>query len=252
MIAFLRTALAGLFLLLFVPPGALVLFPWTFITGKIDLIYATAMWISRTAVRLTGTRIQVRGLEQIDPKGTYIFMSNHVSNLDPPILITHIPRRTSVLVKKELWKIPILGKAFTIGEFVPVDRRNRESAIDSIRRAGEVMRHGINMMVYPEGTRSPDGRLLPFKKGPFHLAMETGIAVVPVTILGTAEIMPRGSAICKGGAVTLTFHPPIDPKSFHSREELMQKTASVIESTLPPERHRGPSNRPEGAPSQDA
>ena len=252
MIAFLRTALAGMFLLLFVPPGALVLFPWTFITGKIDLIYATAMWISRTAVRLTGTRIQVRGLEQIAPKGTYIFMSNHVSNLDPPILITHIPRRTSVLVKKELWKIPILGKAFTIGEFVPVDRRNRESAIDSIRRAGEVMRHGINMMVYPEGTRSPDGRLLPFKKGPFHLAMETGIAVAPVTILGTAEIMPRGSAICKGGTVTLTFHPPIDPKSFRSREELMQKTASVIESTLPPERHRGPSNRPEGAPSQDA
>lgn len=237
MIGFLRTALAGLFLLLVVLPGALVLFPWTFITGKIDVIYATAMWISRTAVWLTGTRVHARGLEQIDPKGTYIFMSNHVSNLDPPILITHIPRRTSVLVKKELWKIPILGRAFTIGEFVPVDRRNRESAIDSIRRAGEVMRHGINMMVYPEGTRSPDGRLLPFKKGPFHLAMETGIAVVPVTIQGTAEIMPKGSTVCKGGAVILTFHPPLDPKSFDTREELMQKTASVIESVLPPEKH---------------
>lgn len=232
MIAFLRTALAGLFLLLVVPPGALVLFPWTFINGKIDVIYATAMWISRTAVWLTGTRVQTRGLEQIDPKGTYIFMSNHVSNLDPPILITHIPGRTSVLVKKELWRIPILGRAFTIGEFVPVDRRNRESAIESIRRAGDVMRHGINMMVYPEGTRSPDGRLLPFKKGPFHLATETGIAVVPVTIRGTAEIMPKGSAIVKGGTVTLTFHPPIDPKSFGSREELMQKVAFVIDSTV--------------------
>src|SRR5205807_8622201 len=217
---------------------ALVLFPWTFISGKIDLLYATAMAITRTAVWLTGTKVQVRGLEKIDPTGTYIFMSNHVSNMDPPILVTLIPRRTSVLVKKELWRIPILGRAFTIGEFVPVLRRNRESATESIRRAGEVMRHGINMMVYPEGTRSADGRLLPFKKGPFHLAMETGIAVVPVTILGTTEIMPRGSAICKGGTVTLTFHPPIDPKSFHSREELMQKTASVIESTLPPERHR--------------
>lgn len=238
MIGFLRTALAGLFLLLVVPPGALVLFPWTFITGKIDLIYATAMWMARTAVWLTGTRVQARGLEQIDPQGTYIFMSNHVSNLDPPILITHIPRRTSVLVKKELWKIPILGRAFTIGEFVPVDRRNRESAIESIRRAGDVMRHGISMMVYPEGTRSPDGRLLPFKKGPFHLAMETGIAVAPVTILGTAEIMPKGSAICKGGMVTLTFHPPLDPKLFDTREELMQKVANVIESALPPEKRK--------------
>jgi 1-acyl-sn-glycerol-3-phosphate acyltransferase len=237
MIAFLRTSLAGVFLLITVPPGALVLFPWTFISGKIDLLYATAMALTRTAVWITGTKVQVRGLEQIDPKGTYIFMSNHVSNIDPPILVTLIPRRTSVLVKKELWRIPILGKAFTIGEFVPVDRRNRESAIESIRRAGEVMRHGINMMVYPEGTRSADGRLLPFKKGPFHLALETGIEVVPVTLVGTAEIMPKGSAICKGGTATVIFHPPMDPKLFSSREELMQKVAKVIESALPPEKH---------------
>ncbi|HEV2991795.1 MAG TPA: lysophospholipid acyltransferase family protein [Candidatus Angelobacter sp.] len=238
MIAFLRTALAGLFLLLTVPPGALILFPWTYLSGKIDLIYATAMAIARAAVWLTGTQVEVRGLEQIDPKGTYIFMANHVSNLDPPILITLIPRRTSVLVKKELWKIPILGRAFTIGEFVPVDRRNRDAAIDSIRRAGEVMRHGINMMVYPEGTRSLDGRLLPFKKGPFHLAMETGIAIVPVTILGTAEIMPKGSAICKSGTATVIFHPPIDPRLFSSREELMKETANVIESALPVDKRK--------------
>jgi len=236
MIAFIRTALAGLFLLLTVPPGALILFPWTYVSGKIDLIYATAMAIARAAVWLTGTKVEVRGLEQIDPKGTYIFMANHVSNLDPPILITLIPRRTSVLVKKELWRIPILGRAFTIGDFVPVDRRNRESAIDSIRRAGEVMRHGVNMMVYPEGTRSVDGRLLPFKKGPFHLAMETGISIVPVTILGTAEIMPKGRALVKGGRAIVVFHPPIDPKLFSSREELMEKTASVIESALPAEK----------------
>lgn len=243
MIGFLRTMLAGLFFLVVIPPGALVLFPWTFISGKVDLIYATAMLITRTAVWLTGTKVQVRGLDKIDPKGTYIFMSNHVSNMDPPILITHIPRRTSVLVKKELWRIPILGKAFTIGEFVPVDRRNRESAIESIRRASEVMRHGINMMVYPEGTRSPDGRLLPFKKGPFHLAVETGVWIVPVTILGTAEIMPKGSNIAKGGTATVIFHPPIDPKSFKSREELMQRVAKIIESPLPAEKHAKSENR---------
>ena len=246
MIGLLRTMLAGLFLLAVVPPGALVLFPWTFISGKIDLIYATAMAITRTAVWLTGTKVQVRGLERIDPKGTYIFMSNHVSNLDPPVLVTLIPRRTSVLVKKELWRIPILGKAFTIGEFVPVDRRNRESAIESIRRAGDVMRHGINMMVYPEGTRSADGRLLPFKKGPFHLALETGVSIVPVTILGTAAIMPKGSSIAKGGTATVIFHPPIDPKSFKSREELMQAVAVIIESPLPAEKHANRENQQTG------
>src|SRR5438046_8008015 len=178
---------------------------------------------------MSGTQWRIIDLNQIHPTEPYIFTSMHVSNIDPPILVTLIPRRTSVLVKKELWRIPILSKAFTIGEFVPVDRRNRESAIESIRRAGEVMRHGINMMVYPEGTRSADGHLLPFKKGPFHLAMETGIAVVPVTLVGTAEIMPKGSAFCKGGTATVVFHLPMDPKSFSSREELMQKVASVIE-----------------------
>jgi 1-acyl-sn-glycerol-3-phosphate acyltransferase len=235
-VGFLRTLLAAIFLLIVVPPGALILFPWTFISGKIELLYATGMLLARAAVRLAGARIQVQGLDQIDPKGTYIFMSNHVSNIDPPILVPLIPRRTSILVKKELWRIPILGKAFTMGEFVPVDRSDREAAIQSIRRASEVMNHGINMAVFPEGTRSVDGHLLPFKKGPFHLAMETGVPVIPVTMLGTMEIMPKGSAFCRGGTATVIFHPPIDPKSFSSRKDLMQAVNDVIESALPPEK----------------
>jgi 1-acyl-sn-glycerol-3-phosphate acyltransferase len=98
------------------------------------------------------------------------------------------------------------------------------------------MQHHINMTIFPEGTRSRDGRLMPFKKGPFHLAAETGFPIVPVTILGTYEMMPKGSMIVKGGTATLVFHPPVDPKQFSSREELMQAVRETINSALPPER----------------
>jgi 1-acyl-sn-glycerol-3-phosphate acyltransferase len=163
-------------------------------------------------------------------------MSNHVSNLDPLILCPLTPRRTSVLAKRVIWRVPILAQALNMAEIVPVERENRESAIQSIRRAGEVMQHGINMTIYPEGTRSSDGGLLPFKKGPFHLAAETGFPIVPVTILGTYEMMPKGKIFCRPGTATLVFHAPIDPKQFSSRDELMQAVYDAINSALPEER----------------
>jgi 1-acyl-sn-glycerol-3-phosphate acyltransferase len=231
-----RTFLAVLFLVVLVPPAALIAFPWTFITGKINFLYFIGMGLAHLAARIAGAKIKLVGLDKFDPAGTYIFMSNHVSNLDPPVLVPLIPRRTSVLAKREIWRIPILAKALDLAEIVPVERHNRDAAIQSIRRAGEVMRHGINMTIYPEGTRSPDGKLLPFKKGPFHLAAETGFPIVPVTILGTEEMLPKGSSIVKGGTATLVFHPPVDPKRFGSREELMQAVRDAINSALPENR----------------
>lgn len=228
-----RTFLALLFLVVLVPPAALIAFPWTFITGKINFLYFVGMGLAHLAPRIAGAKIKLVGLDKLDQAGTYIFMSNHVSNLDPPVLVPLIPRRTSVLAKKEIWRIPILGKALDLAEIVPVERHNRDAAIQSIRRAGEVMQHGINMTIYPEGTRSPDGKLLPFKKGPFHLAAETGFPIVPVTILGTDEMMPKGSMIVRGGTATLVFHAPIDPRNFSSRDELVQAVRDAINSSLP-------------------
>jgi 1-acyl-sn-glycerol-3-phosphate acyltransferase len=232
----LRTVLALLFWLVTVPLAALIAFPWTFITGKIDLLYRVGMGLAYSGARIAGAQVKMIGLDKIDPSGTYVFMSNHVSNLDPPILCPLIPRRTSVLAKKVIWRIPILAQALDLAEIVPVERENREAAIQSIRRAGEVMRHHINMTLFPEGTRSRDGRLLPFKKGPFHLAAETGFPIVPITILGTYEMMPKGGVIVRSGTVTLVFHPPVDPKQFSSREELMEEVRNTINSALPPER----------------
>lgn len=231
-----RTFLALLFLVVLMPPAALIAFPWTFISGKINFLYFVGMGLAHWAARIAGAKIKLVGFDKIDPAGTYIFMSNHVSNLDPPVLVPLIPRRTSVLAKKEIWRIPILGRALDLAEIVPVERSNRDAALQSIKRAGEVMRHGINMTIYPEGTRSPDGRLLPFKKGPFHLALETGFPIVPVTILGTEEMMPKGSNIVKSGTATLVFHAPIDPKAFPNREELMEAVREAINSALPAER----------------
>jgi 1-acyl-sn-glycerol-3-phosphate acyltransferase len=232
----LRTVLALLFWLVTVPLAALITFPWTFITGKIDFLYRVGMGLAYSGARIAGARVKMIGLDKLDPSGTYLFMSNHVSNLDPPILCPLIPRRTSVLAKKVIWRIPILAQALDLAEIVPVERENREAAIQSMRRAGEVMRHHINMTLFPEGTRSPNGRLLPFKKGPFHMAAETGFPIVPITVLGTYEMMPKGSVIVRSGTVTLVFHPPIDPKQFSSREELMQAVWNAINSALPPER----------------
>ena len=235
--AFCRTLLALIFWIIFIPPAALIAFPWTLITGKIDFLYWLGMWLAFAGPRVAGVKVKRVGLDRIDPAGTYIFMSNHVSNLDPPILVPLIPGRTSVLAKREIWKIPIVNKALDLAEIVPVERSNRDAAINSIRRASEVMKHHINMTIYPEGTRSPDGRLLPFKKGPFHLALETGFPIVPVTILGTEEMMPKGSYIAKSGTATLVFHPPIDPKQVSSREDLMKAVRDAITSALPSERH---------------
>ncbi len=217
------------------PVAAVIGFPWTLLTGDIRLLYRMFMFGAWNGVRLTGVRVQAVGLDKLDSARTYIFMSNHVSNLDPPITIPLIPRRTSVMVKKELFSYPILGRAMRMGSLVPVDRGNRDAGIESVRVSKQVVQQGLNMTIYVEGHRSFDGKLLPFKKGPFYLAMECGVPVVPVTISGTHDVMPKGRFAIKPGVVTVIFHAPIEPKDFGSRECLMEQVRAVIDSGLPQE-----------------
>lgn len=217
------------------PVAAIIGFPWSFAVGNVRLLYRMFMIGAWNGIRLAGVRVESVGLDKLDPARTYIFMSNHVSNLDPPITIPLIPRQSSVLVKKELFRVPILGRAMRMGSMVPVDRGNRDAGIEAVRAAKQVVEHGLNMIIYVEGKRSFDGKLLPFKKGPFYLAVECGAAVVPVTIVGTHHIMPKGRFAIKPGIATVIFHPPIEPKDFGNRECLMEKVRAVIESGLPAE-----------------
>ena len=199
-------------------------------------LYTIANWLAITAVRLVGIKIELRGMENISPRKSYIFMSNHTSNLDPPVLIPVIPGRCSVLVKKELFRTPILGTGMKLARLVPVDRSNRDAAIESVRAAVAVLSEGLHMVIFPEGTRSPDGKLLPFKKGPFHLAMESGVPVIPVTILGSYECWPKQRFAIHAGTVTVIFHPPIDPQLYADRDELMAAVRESIASALPEDR----------------
>jgi 1-acyl-sn-glycerol-3-phosphate acyltransferase len=210
--------------------------PWTLITGRIDALYRSAMWIAHAGLRIGGIRWEVIGYDSLDLSRHSIFMSNHVSNLDPPLLVPLLPHRVTVLVKKELFRIPIFGKAMRLADFVPVDRRNREAAINSIREAEETVRRGLHMAVFPEGTRSRDGRLLPFKKGPFYLAIETGVPIVPITIVGTETLQPKGKLLAKPGQVTVVFHPPVDPAQHPDRDELIDTVRNAVASALPVER----------------
>ncbi|HKU22067.1 MAG TPA: lysophospholipid acyltransferase family protein [Terriglobales bacterium] len=230
-----RTLLMLTFWLLLVPLAALIGFPWTFLTGKVDVLYWLGTRIAFAGVRLAGVKVKVVGLDRLDPGAPYIFMSNHVSNLDPPILVPTIPRRTSVLVKKELFRVPILGRAMRLASLVPVDRSNRDAAIASLRAAAEVLARGIPMTIFVEGTRSFDGRLLPFKKGPFYLAMESGAPVVPVTIVGTHHILPKRRFSIRRGEATVVFHSPLNPKQFSDRDALLAAVHDSIASALPAE-----------------
>jgi 1-acyl-sn-glycerol-3-phosphate acyltransferase len=209
---------------------------YTILTGNVMPLYRIGMKLGITGVRVAGIKINVLGLSNLDPARSYIFMSNHASNLDPPVFVPNIPGRCSVLLKKEVLRVPIFGKILKMAEMVPVDRHNRDAAIESVHAAAKVLRRGLNMVIFPEGTRSTDGRLLPFKKGPFHLAVEAGVPVVPVTLLGTYECWPKGQFASRGGTTTVVFHPPIEPLAFGDRETLMTKVRDAIASALPEDR----------------
>ncbi len=233
-----RTLLMFGWWLLATPVVALITLPYALLTGNSDFLYRLGMWTVRTGVRLSGAQVEIVGRDQLDRAQTYIFMSNHVSNFDPPLLIPLLPKRTSVLVKKELFRLPILGFAMRVAHLVPVDRHNRDAAIASVRAAAEVIRSGLDMTVFPEGTRSPDGRLLPFKKGPFHLATDTGCPIVPVTILGTDVIWPKGKFFLqtRKAVARLVFHPPVWPRDFQDRDALIDAVRNAIASALPDQR----------------
>jgi 1-acyl-sn-glycerol-3-phosphate acyltransferase len=215
-------------------PAAIIFIPWSIITGNVLPLYNATQIIVRTGYFLARIRIDVKGRELVPPKTACIFMANHVSNLDPPALIPNIPGRTSAFLKRSLMHIPVLGWGFRLGEFIPVDRDGRkESAQESIAAARRVLANGVHITTFVEGTRSKDGRLLPFKKGPFYLAKEAGAPCVPVSIWGTETMMSKGSLRIDPGTAHITFHAAINPNDYETREDLLAAVRAAIASGLP-------------------
>jgi 1-acyl-sn-glycerol-3-phosphate acyltransferase len=218
------------------PLSGIIGIPYSLLVGNVNRLYRVAMWIANAGVRAAGIRIEITGLENVPHGRPCIFMCNHVSNLDPPVVLPLLPGRSSVLLKRELMNIPILGRAMRMGQFVPVERGGkRDAAQASVIAAGEAMKSGLNILVFPEGTRSRDGRLSTFKKGPFFLAMETQAPVVPIAISGTQKMMRKGSAAITPGVVRVRLLPVIEPSEFQTREDLLRAVRAEIAAALPEE-----------------
>ncbi|WP_260734615.1 lysophospholipid acyltransferase family protein [Tunturiibacter lichenicola] len=218
------------------PIAGFVGIPYTLLIGDITRLYRAAMWVTNAGVRAAGIKIDIGGFENIPAGRSCIFMSNHVSNLDPPVTIPLIPGRSSVLLKKELMSIPILGRAMRMAKFVPVERGSRrDTAQASVAAAADALRSGLHMLVYPEGTRSLDGRLSTFKKGPFFLAQETKAPIIPVAVSGTQSMMRKGSSAITPGVARIQLLPAIDPVNYATRDELMRAVRTAIAEALPAE-----------------
>jgi 1-acyl-sn-glycerol-3-phosphate acyltransferase len=214
-------------------PAALVGILWSVVRRDFGMMYRWGMGIMGLGPKAAGIRVRLEGLENIEPGTQYIFLSNHVSNLDPMVLIPNIPGKTSAFLKRELMRIPLFGMALRMGKFVPVSRGNsREEAEQSVAAAADALRSGLHITVFPEGTRSTDGRLLPFKKGAFFLAQETGAPIIPVIISGTRQMMPKGTLRITPGEARVTFLAPIQSSPETSREDLMERVRSAMEAEL--------------------
>jgi 1-acyl-sn-glycerol-3-phosphate acyltransferase len=215
-------------------PTAILFIPWCWLTGNVLPLYKGTRFMLSSSCWMAGVRFHTEGLENVPRDRACIFMSNHVSNLDPPALISLIPGRTSAFMKRSLMNLPILGTGFRQGDFIAVDRSgDAAAATASVAAAKRVLAKGVHMTTFVEGTRSPDGRMLPFKKGPFYLAMESGAPCIPVSISGTESIQGKGSLSIKPGTAHVIFHAPIYPADFATREELMQAVRAAIASGLP-------------------
>jgi 1-acyl-sn-glycerol-3-phosphate acyltransferase len=211
--------------------------PYSLVVGNIKLLYRVVVrGIVPLGVWAGGIRVEVQGLENIPAGVSCIFLSNHVSNLDPPVLLPVLPGMCSVLLKKGLMRIPLLGTAMRLGKFVPVERGSRrEAARESVAAAKAALRSGLHVLFFVEGTRSEDGRLGAFKSGPFYLAMETGAPIVPIAISGTEKMMRKHSAAVTPGVAKIQVLPAIDPAGYATRDELMRAARASMVAALPEE-----------------
>ncbi len=224
-----------------------VTFLYILVAGFPFLVYALVIkntdrlyWIgiqgARMAIWLAGVRLDVHGLENVPSGRAAIYMPNHQSNCDPPAVITVLPP-VLVMAKQEFFRVPVLGRAMVLRGFIPVNRRNRERDRAAIDQAVESLRAGKSFMAYPEGTRSPDGRLQTFKKGLFRMAIKAGALIVPVSVSGARKIMPKGELAIHPGRVRITLQAPIDAANYtqDQRQELIEATRQSIIKGLDPE-----------------
>lgn len=174
--------------------------------------------------------VTVKGFSNIDPDKPYIFMPNHMSNFDIPVLLAHLKVQFRWLAKAELFRIPLFGFAMKRAGYISIDRSNRKSAFESLARAAQIIRNGRSVLIFPEGTRSKDQSIKPFKKGGFVLAVESGVPIVPVIIHGTWRIMSKNGLMIRPGDVTVEILEPIETGNYSraTKDELLERVRGVM------------------------
>ena len=203
------SVLLSLYILLVGPPLLL----YTLLTRDPDPIYRAGIGGLMFFVRVVGVRLRVVGIERIPP-GVCLFVANHTSALDAPAIVDAIPRRIAILLKESLFRWPIVGQAFRLAHFIPIQRTGRDSAIASLDKATVALRAGQSFLIYPEGTRSPNGRLQKFKKGAAVMAINAGVPIVPVACSGAYRLMKKSSLVIRPGKILVEFLEPIDTSAF--------------------------------------
>jgi len=223
----------SLYVLLFGPPFLLL----ALATGNALTLYRVALGGVRLGLWLSGISVRVRNPENIQRDRAAVYAVNHASNVEPPILyetLSELFPRLRILYKAELRKLPILVRAFDLAGFVPLERGNREQSLPAIERAAEALREGHSFLIFPEGTRSRTGELLPFKKGGFIMAVKGQAPIVPVAIVGARDAMKKGSLIIRPVRVTVSFGAPVPTTglTLEDREPLISTVRGAVATLL--------------------
>jgi 1-acyl-sn-glycerol-3-phosphate acyltransferase len=201
-------------------------------TGNV-VHYIGKFW-SRMNLFLVGARVKITGIENIQKGSSYIIMSNHQSQFDVWSLIGYLPLQLRWVMKKELRKVPIFGLGCERMGHIFIDRHNPDKSHEELKVLKEKFSGGASVVFFPEGTRSPDGKLLPFKKGGFVMSLQTGIPILPISVNGSRLLLPKDSTQFKPGIITIIIHKPVpvDGYSYETKDALMSDVRQVIESGL--------------------
>ena len=222
----------SLYVLVVAPPGMAlaILFGWK------DILYVLGHLGVRLGLGLSGIRYRVTGRENLPLDRAAVYCANHQSNVDPPLLFDALHPRVHILYKHELDRIPLLARAFRMGGFIPVDRRNKEAAMRSIEHGAKSRRSGNSFLNFPEGTRSKTDGLLPFKKGGFIMAIKAQVPIVPVAVQGGRAAMRKGSWIIQPVVVDIRVGPLIETRGWRldERDQLIGKVRRAMEELLSP------------------
>jgi 1-acyl-sn-glycerol-3-phosphate acyltransferase len=231
-----RTAFIGVFLSLYILLVGPVLLLYTLISRNPNPLYWAGIKGVMFFVTAVGVKVRVKGKERI-PAGVCLFVANHTSSADAPAVVGAIPRRIAILLKESLFKWPIVGQAFLLARFIPVNRMEKDAALESLDKAIESLRAGQSFLVYPEGTRSPDGRLQEFKKGAVVMAIKARVPIVPMACSGAHRVMAKRSLKISAGEILVEFLDPIDAAaySFEERDKLNSRVHDAMAAGLPPE-----------------